>query len=146
MHVRLIDRCNDLHIDPIDAISELQKLSNTHYLKLEYDQEVILWRYVGQMTFEQFDRQYSQELLARVMEVEKNALTKLKIMYTLGFLNSYSNVQTMIKKTPECRPIIPENSESSVSDLFDRYFTTETDLFYEEIRNGEYYLPSWSLD
>jgi hypothetical protein len=98
--IRLVDRCNDMHIDPIDAISELQKLSSTHFLKLEYSDEVILWRYVGKMTFEEFERDLYDELLKRIMEVERNALTKLKILWTLGFLNSYTNVQAMIRRTP----------------------------------------------
>lgn len=145
VHVRLIDRCNDLHIDPIDAISELQKLSNTHYLKLEYDQEIILWRYIGQMTFDEFDRDLTQELLAKIQEVESNALTKLKILYTLGFLNSYRDMPTMLKSDDSKHRRIPEGG-SSVSDLFDQYFTTETDAFYKELSNGEHYVPSYSLE
>jgi len=80
------------------------------------------------------------------MEVEKNALTKLKIMYTLGFLNSFSNVQSMVRRTPDSKAVIPENSKTSISDLFDKYFSTETDRFYDQICDGEYYLPTWSLD
>jgi hypothetical protein len=55
-------------------------------------------------------------------EVEKNCLVKLKIMYTIGFLNSYSNVQQMTKKNPNARAHIPEDSINNVSDLFDKYF------------------------
>lgn len=124
--IKFIDICNLLGRIPSDLLGELQALADKYYLRIEKRGNIFVWEYRGEVTFDEFQKEFGKGLVAEMKEVQDIQLLKLNIIYTVMYQNSSFDIAKWMENE-----VVEKRHRTGIEESLDKYFMTPFKEFYD---------------
>lgn len=138
IYIPLIDKCNQLGLKPVQALSQLYRLKDQYSLRIDEENPIFVWQFqgkkveldggidyeLGQLVERGFDRlmtgQFIDKVVEEMREVQSASLVKLNVLWSLGLQRSHHHMNHVLQGNllPHNKPIPSKGFPADLDEYF----------------------------